>query len=206
MTWGSSERLTWNSGESYNPTIAVNSSNNIHGAWEDNTPGNFEIFFKRSQNGSATWSGDTRLTWNPGFSYNPAIAVDSSDNIHVVWYDYTPGNFEILYKRSTDGGVKWGALKRLTWNSGDSKTPAIAIDSNTNIHVVWHDDTPVVAEVYYKRSPNGGLSWGSSKRLTWNPGFSTSTAIAVDSNNTIHVVWNNNTSGNPEIYYKKGKQ
>jgi hypothetical protein len=100
----------------------------------------------------------------------------------------------------------WFPSKRLTWTSGNSWYPAVAVDSNTNIHVVWHDDTPGVAEVYYKRSPNGGLSWESSKRLTWNPGFSISTAIAVDANNTIHMVWYNNTSGNPEIYYKKGKQ
>jgi hypothetical protein len=28
-----------------------------------------------------------------------AIAVDPSGNIHVVWYDDTPGDFEIYYKK-----------------------------------------------------------------------------------------------------------
>jgi hypothetical protein len=29
---------------------------------------------------------------------NPAMAIDSSDTIHVVWNDDTPGNTEIYYK------------------------------------------------------------------------------------------------------------
>jgi len=27
---------------------------------------------------------------------NPSVAVDLSDNIHLVWSDYTPGNKEIV--------------------------------------------------------------------------------------------------------------
>ena len=33
----------------------------------------------------------------------------------------------------------WGPSKRLTWNSGLSSSPGIAVDSNNNIHVVWND-------------------------------------------------------------------
>ena len=40
-----------------------------------------------------------RLTWNYGGSRSPAIAVDPSGNLHVVWSDDTPGNYEIFYKK-----------------------------------------------------------------------------------------------------------
>jgi len=79
------------------------------------------------------WSSTKRLTWNSGYSYDPAIATDPSGNIHVVWYDSTSGNTEIYYKRSTDGGSTWQLTKRLTWNSGESRYPAIATDSGGNI-------------------------------------------------------------------------
>ncbi len=46
----------------------------------------------------ATWTTQ-RLTWNSGNSYKPTIAVDSSNHIHVVWHDDTPGNREIFYKK-----------------------------------------------------------------------------------------------------------
>jgi hypothetical protein len=47
----------------------------------------------------ADWTPAKRLTWTSGRSNSPAIAADSSDDLHVVWSDNTPGNFEIYYKK-----------------------------------------------------------------------------------------------------------
>ena len=47
--------------------------------------------------------------------------------------------------------------------------------------------------------------WNPSKRLTTNAGYSMSPAMAIDSANTIHVVWEDSTPGNYEIYYRNGK-
>jgi hypothetical protein len=46
--------------------------------------------------------------------------------------------------------------------------------------------------------------WGGAQRLTWTAGDSYYPGIAVDSAKTIHVVWWDDTPGNPEIYYLKG--
>jgi len=111
----------------------------------------FLVLIFLTQNVEAqTWQATKRLTWNSGYSEFPSIATDSSGNIHVVWDDYTPGNYEIYYKKSTDGGATW-SIKRLTWNSGGSCDPTIAIDSSGNIHVVWKDNTPGNLEIYYKK-------------------------------------------------------
>ncbi len=48
----------------------------------------------------------------------PVIAINGSV-VHVVWSDERDGNYEIYYKRSTDGGVSWGADTRLTNNPSD---------------------------------------------------------------------------------------
>ena len=204
QTWQATKRLTWNSGDSWYPAIATDSSGNIHVVWEDNTPGNYEIYYKKSTDGGATWSQAKRLTWNSGHSLYPVIATNSSGNIHLVWCDSTPGNYEIYYKKSQDGGATW-STKRLTWNSGCSRRPVIATDSSGNIHVVWYDTTPGNAEIYYKKSQDGGATWSKIKRLTWNSGGSYESARVKDSSGNIHVVWDDNTPGNYEIYYKKGK-
>lgn len=47
------------------------------------------------------WSAAKRLTYSSGYSSVPAIATDSSNNLHVVWYDNNPGNYEIFYKKGT---------------------------------------------------------------------------------------------------------
>jgi len=202
-TWTTPRRLSWNSGDSRYPAIAVDSSGNLHVVWEDLTPGNWEIYYRQSTDGGSTWTTPRRLSWNSGDSRYPAIAVDSSGSLHVVWYDYTPGNWEIYYKQSTDGGSTWTTPRRLTWNSGDSWNPAIAVDPSGHLHVVWEDPTPGNWEIYYKQSKDGGSTWTTSQRLTWNSGSSSSPAIAVDSSGHLHVVWEDPTPGNSTIYYRQ---
>lgn len=192
QTWSPLQRLTWNSGGSQNPSIAADSASGIYIVWNDTTWGNCEIIYKYSTNSGDAWSNLRRLTWNTGFSNMPDIAVDSAAGVHVVWEDDTPGNSEIFYKRSTDSGSTWSAPIRLTWNTGFSNYPIIAVDSGSGIHVVWRDYSPGNYEIFYKNSTNGGITWSAPKRLTWNTSPSMSPSIAVDSSDNIHVVWRDN--------------
>jgi len=201
--WTAAKRLTWTSGYSFGPAIATDSSNALHVVWYDNTPGHYAIYYKRSSNGGATWSAAQRLTWTSGDSSSPAIAIDSTKTIHVAWHDTTPGYAEIYYGRSTDGGITWSPVKRLTWTSGKSYNPTLAIDSNNKIYLVWEDITPGTVEIYFRRSTDRGLTWGAVKRITWTSGDSYEPALSGDSNNIIHVVWKDDTPGNDEIYYMK---
>lgn len=201
-TWSVSKRLTWNSGHSYSPSIATAQGGWIHVAWEDDSPGSNEIFYKRSTDGGDTWSTLERLTWNTGNSGGSSITTDSSTGVHLAWHDATSGNSEILYKRSTDGGTTWTLLRRLTWNTGRSEFPCIAIDAGNNIYVVWCDDTPGNAEIFYKKSTDNGMSWSTPMRLTWNSELSMHPNLVFDSGSRIHLVWWDATPGQPEIFYK----
>jgi hypothetical protein len=201
-TW-TTKRLTWNAGESRTPAIATDTNNRIYIVWYDDTPGNSEIFLKKSTDEGKTWTTQ-RLTWTSDASATPSIAVDSNNFIHIVWHDYTPGNWDIYYKKSTNGGTSWTS-KRLTWNLSDSEWPKVTTDSNNNIHVVWDEESPGNNEVFYKRSTNGGMNW-TMKRLTWNSGASEFPKIICDPVNLIYVTWYDSTPGNREIFYKKGQQ
>jgi hypothetical protein len=201
-TWMASQRLTVNSGDSEVPAVSVDSYSHVHVVWGDNMPGNEEIYHKKSTNGGATWMTSQRLTWNLGVSRFPDIAADSSGNLHVVWYDNTPGFAEIYYRKSTNGGATWMTSRRLTWSSYGSYWPAIAVDAYGNVHVVWSSIISWNNEIYYKKSTNGGATWMTSRRLTWNSGYSYSPDMAVDSSGNVHVVWYDNTPGNYEIYYR----
>ena len=197
-TWQASQRLTNNGGNSKYPAIALSGSN-IYMVWCDDTPGNFEIYFRKSTDSGAIWQASRRLTYNSGWSDEPAIAVNGS-NMYVVWYDDTLGNNKIYFKKSTDSGTTWQASKRLTYNAGSSYRSVIAV-SGTNIYVVWVDDTPGNAEIYFRKSLDSGATWQASQRLTSNAGSSECPAIAV-SDSHIYVVWYDDTTGNSEIYLK----
>ena len=194
------KRLTYNSGYSEYPDLVVDSNNHLHLVWDDNSPGNFEIYYKKSTDSGATWT-TKRLTYNSGYSSHSSIAVDSNDYLHVVWDDSAQANNEIFYKKSTDNGMTW-ITKRISYNSGYSYNPFIAVDSNNHLHVVWYDDSPGNDEIYCKKSTDSGATW-TTKRLTYNSGDSRSPSIAADSNDHLHLVWYDETPGNNEIYYKK---
>ena len=202
QTWSRLIRLTWNRGNSCLPALATDLSSRIHVIWEDDSLGNEDIFYKNSTNDGATWTGLIRITWNSGISSWPSIATDSGNGVHVVWNDDTPGNKEIYYKHSTDSGSNWSGLNRLTWNNSASIWPSIAADSGSGIHVVWVDDIWSNCEILYKNSTDGGNTWSGITRMTWNSGVSSWPSIATDSGNGVHIVWEDDTPGTTDIFYR----
>jgi hypothetical protein len=183
-----------------NAWCVASSGNYVHVVWQDNRDGNYEIYYKRSTDEGSIWGADTRLTNAPSFSQSASLSVSGSF-VHVVWYDERDGdwNNEIYYKRSTDGGISWGADARLTNNAG-AYSPSISV-SGTVVHVVWRDLRDRSAEIYYKRSPDGGSTWEADTRLT-NNANAYSPSISV-SGTVVHVVWGDSRDGNDEIYYKR---
>jgi len=147
-SWSSPTRLTYNSGDSSYPFLAAGTGNNLYIAWQDDTPGNDEVYLKSSTNSGNTWSTPIRVTWNSGYTGRPSIATDSSNVRYLVWSDDSPGNSEIFFKKSS----AWTTLERLTWNSGESYNPVIAIDATKGIHVIWYDYTTGPTEIYYKNN------------------------------------------------------
>jgi hypothetical protein len=198
-TW-STKRLTFNTGNSQDSAIAVDSIGHIHVVWWDDSTYFNEIYYKKSTDGGTTWSTQ-QLTDNGAYSYYPKIALDSNNHIYVTWHDDASGNNEVYMKKSTNGGATW-TTKRLTWNSGFSGVATPAIDSNDHIHVGWSDSSPGNNEIYYKKSTDGGATW-AKQRLTWNSGVSTYPDVAIDSNNKIHLVWMDGQPPSFEIFFKK---
>jgi hypothetical protein len=202
-SWLTSKRLTWTAETSSHPRIGVESSGNLHVIWKEEVTGNEEIYYKKSTDNGETWTTSKRLTWTPGDSWYPSMAVTSSGDIHVAWDDDTPGNREIYYKKSTAGGDTWTTNKRITWTSGASLYSGIAVDSSGYLHLVWYEDVSGNDEIFHSQSTDGGASWSPGQRLTWNSGTSTFPVVSVDGSDNLHVIWSDNTPGNVEVYYKK---
>jgi len=198
-SWGADMRLTISADYSFNPTLSI-SGQAVHVIWYDNRDGNKEIYYKRSNNGGATWGADTRLTNNSEISWDPA--VEASDNfVHVVWWDERDGNYEIYYKRSIDGGANWGTDIRLTNNSALSGFVNISV-LDSLVFVFWNDERDGNNEIYFKQSSNSGTNWGADTRLTDNAGHSERPSSFI-SGQSLHVTWEDDRDGNNEIYYKR---
>jgi hypothetical protein len=199
VSWGADTRLTNDTSFSQSSSVTVSGSF-VHVVWRDNRDGNYEIYYKRSTDWGVSWGADTRLTNNPADSWRPSVSVSGSE-VHVVWEDRRDGNLEIYYKRSTDGGTSWGTDTRLTNNSDESWFSSVAV-SGSVVHVVWHDHRDLSDGIYYKRSIDVGVSWGTDTHLTNNSASSEYPSVAV-SGSAVHVIWSDYRDGNWEIYYKR---
>ena len=199
--WQQDFLLTNNSGgSSSNRSGMVAVGNTLHVVWDDDVAGNNEIFYKQSTDEGATWSVDTRLTYDSASGFASAIAGEGN-NIHVVWMDNRDGNYEVYYKQSTDGGISWGQDTRLTNDTNDSNNPSISI-SGMNLFITWWDNRNGNNEIYFKRSTDGGLTWGLDERLTNNTTESFEPYI-TSSDSTVRIVWTDQRNGiNGEVYYK----
>jgi hypothetical protein len=202
--WQPDVRLTNNPGYSFtsynNAWCIAAGGNNVHVVWVDQRDGNGgEIYYKRSTDEGTTWESDVRLTIDLAISFAPSVAV-SGQSVHVVWYDERDGNQEIYYKRSTDGGISWGFDTRLTNENTSSLYPSLAV-SGQIVHIVWYDLRNFNEEVYYKRSSDGGASWGADSRLTNDPSSGCYLPSISLSGSNVHVSWENGDPVNPEIYY-----
>ena len=164
-----------------------------------------------------SWAGPVRISTFTDMEdyeqYNPSIAVDSNDYLHVVWHGQTPDydrDSQIWYSKYTDS---WSAVIRISdiaEMAGDPQTsPSIAVDSNDYLHVAWRGkaDGFVAYQVWYVKYTD---SWANPVRISTYANMAENhqfiPSIAVDSDDHIHVVWHGLATGylgNPQIWYAK---
>jgi hypothetical protein len=213
ISFDPSINLSNNAGKSSAANVAA-SENNVYVVWSDDTPGNFDILFRKSTDGGASFGGTVNLSNTTGNSDQPAVAafgdIVYGQNVYVAWRDDTPGtgNSEILYRRSTDGGASFGGSVNLSNTTKNSSQPAVAASGPSvlynNVYVVWSDDTLGGSDILYRTSTDGGASFGGTVHLMYtNRNWYTATVAA--SENNVYVVWNDDTpgTGNSEILYSK---
>jgi hypothetical protein len=198
VNWGADTRLTNNVGQSSHPSIAITGAA-VQVVWRDNRDGNAEIYTKRSPDGGVSWGTDTRLSVNTSASEFPSVAV-AGLAIHVVWRDFRTNNDDIYYRRSTDGGVSWGAETALTIVGLQSEEPSVAV-SGAVVHVAWYEFPN--DDIFYKRSLDGGDNWEAAVRLSASLAGNTFDESIAASGPVVHLIWRDNRDGNFEIYYKR---
>ena len=79
--------------------------------------------------------------------------------------------------------------------------PGVSPDRN-NISLVWQDNSTGNEEIFLRKSTNGGITFGNTTNVSNNTGISTSPQIESFGNNTF-VVWQDNSTGNEEIFLRK---
>ena len=197
------------------PTLAVRANDQVYVVYINRNPR--EIFFTRSLDAGTTWSTPINLSNNVGDSVRPTIAVDPQGTIYVAWGDDTAGAYDVFLRHSTDTGNTWSPVRNITAQlKGQDRLPAIAVDAHGTLYVTWahkerHKEGGVVTverEVVLQYSQDGGATWSAPYSVSRVPSVSEiiRPELTLDVAGNLYVIWEEEDSGNFEIYLSKGTQ
>ena len=199
INWSNDIRLSNNSSVSEKPSITLFNSTVVI-VWDDQRDGNQEIYMILSTDAGLNWGAETRITSNSAISDYPDMVITASA-WHLVWRDLRQGPPQVYYKRSTNSGLNWSPDIRLINTTTEAEN--ISVDaSGTYVHVCWTDFRDSDYEIYHKRSTDNGSSWQADTRMTASTGNSSQPSISA-SGNYVHLVWDDDKTGNVQLYYRK---
>jgi glutaredoxin len=91
----------------------------------------------------------------------------------------------------------------MTLSSNSSVSyPRVAVYDD-NVYVVWTDNSSKGnSDIIFKKSTDKGRTFDIANNLSNNPGNSTNPLITAYHNN-VYVVWTDDTTGNPDINFRK---
>ncbi len=164
---------------------------------------NYQEYFAQGSAEKLDFTEPINLSNNIKDSVYAQIASHGK-NVYVVWEENDPDsqdkqgfsqydnkrNYDILMKKSTDGGLTFGKEINLSNNRGFSEHPQIAI-SEDSVHVAWIDNSlSTTKDILYRKSSDGGATFSDIVNLSnsRNKGDSDNLEIAAAGNN-VYAVW-----------------
>ena len=168
-------------------------------AWADNRDGARNIYLRqwtgsewRDLGGSHTGSG---ISQSAAESSRVHVANTASDRPVVAWLEHTGSPDEAIHLRRWDG-FEWRELDGSASGTGvngsvsPAYNPALAVDSQGDPVVVWQSQESGVENVHGRRW--NGVTWealGLDESISNTPRASSWPAVAVDSQDRVVVVW-----------------
>ncbi|MBI2794987.1 MAG: T9SS type A sorting domain-containing protein [Ignavibacteria bacterium] len=165
------------------------------------TPSHTPIrFYANAGVGDEQFVEVSSVSTNPDTDLWPRAAIDGQNNVHLIYNKSqgtnNAGPYQVIYRRSSDGGSSWGPEVYLTgptavyWPQGVTGTNINGAGGDTysiaargsNVVVAFHD----YLRVWYRKSTDYGQTWDdptSGLGIVYNPTYTyvDSAYIGVDS-------------------------
>ncbi len=194
LDWCTPQRISYTSGHSTLPSIVIDDSFNIHIVWQDDTPGNWEIYYCCAHYPTSV-SDTVNLSSNSNASdIYPSISIYNGDEVHVIWERYDPATYS-----------PYSIVDRYLSNGNWSEEDTLAGSTYIPLHhpsldfchgedllsAAWEDSTLGKFDAYfYQGNPVGWTTSGDSRY----PVISTISTVCS------YAYWEDNSDGYDDIY------
>ena len=145
------------------------------------------------------------------FAWRPQLSADQKGNVYAVWNEQAVGDdrVRLLFARSTDSGVTWGAPVRLDPSSpskGRLANAQVQSDDRGHVWVLWQELNPSPREwrLVMNRSDDFGRSWRDQATVLTAPAQQDKVfrgvAFVRDAQGRLYVAWDGGPNNLREIY------
>jgi hypothetical protein len=193
------QNITPHGGGAFTPRIAVDRTDALHVVWGDTLSGK-RVIFVRSTDLGATFSEPLDVSRSPGNAFDPEIAVDPSNGIHVVWEDDRDGTRAVQFAHSSDGGVSFSTPAKISQGTGVAEEPHIAADASGRIHVSWVEEVEGTRQAFYSRSTDGGASFSTPVNLSNRANADIHKVFLTTFEDVVYLAYNNDYDRDRQAY------
>ena len=216
VTWGTTYYYDDSPNFADKESAANDAAGNLYWVWNTDSATRQDLAFTRSNNGGAAWTPKV-LVSGPG-TLGGIVNVAPNGTVLATWWSYATNN--VMFDRSFDGGLTWGTDIRVNDIPGSAASPlpsdppvlpSMAVAPNGTVYVAYEDyrngrpggTANGDMDIFFARSSDGGATWSPGMRVNddtttarqWMPD------IALDPFGGIHLAWEDDRSGNHNIYY-----
>ncbi len=199
-------QLSQGAGDHCHPALAIDATGTLYVVWQENAGGVWNVCVSASMDGQ-TWSapkplaGTMNVLVRPAVNrIHPAVAAgrQSGSLVAVAWQEGPEGNQDICVVSSTNR-FETATVSRVTSDPADQTDPAIAVDGQDTIFVLWTDARNGSTDIYGAASNAG--PWTNVPVVTGENSQSHPALTAGLTGRTLHMAWVEDKSGNLDVFY-----
>jgi len=154
----------------------------------------------RSRDSYRVWSGPEVISASPTGAVEPTVAALPGGDVAVVWSDTRHGSHELYYRARIRGS--WTPERRLTDMPGSSRAPAVSADGHGGVHVAWHYNGPIGAQIMFLYFPYTS-PFGMPRAVTDTSNVPDLPTVAAAPDGASYVVWPEYKTGVPRAWFSR---
>lgn len=205
QNWSLPFEVSSGAGVSWFPDIAVGPENSVHVIWgsgiakDKELTNNVDLLMYRTfQHGKWSTVNNIAYTGAGGYTVRNSIVFGRDGLLHVLVRMHISTKYISASWEKAFSARSWSAPQSI---SGDtSYYNALATDNKGGLHALWSEaiiddpkkprkNCPNCSDIFYRRSTDGGAIWSTPLNLSQSADGENRPQIKVDSQDRIHVVW-----------------
>lgn len=165
-----------------------------------------EIRVARSTDGGRSFSASTVVSVDACPCCRTAMAAGPDGAVYLAWRHIFRGNVrDIVIARSTDGGIRFDAPRRVhedgwVYDGCPHAGPSLAVTPEGTVHVAWYTGKEGAAGLFHAASTDGGETFGRPRSIESGQWVPPSTArLAVTGAGDVWLAWEDRRRDDPKV-------